>query len=373
MKHLFLLTTVFFCLPCAYAQTGTRHPAPEALLPDSLVDHVITQADTLSSSPSLNMLAKRLRLVEPLFSVDFEYKPLSEHRQRFADIVVDSTGAFIVADWRQRMLVRFDSTGAATSSFGGLQQRPLAFQEMGPLVLISNQTLYASDTRHTMVLAVSDTAFAQTGHINVQWPDDGCALGDSAVFFESARSQPIRLLNPAGEVSGTFGYRYPVGPSLVRHGLTASYIACSAASELIFQAPRYVPILRGYYPDGTLRWQSRLGSFTYGRIEEAKHKGQQGSLFYGMDNGYWEMVIGLTTVHKSYFLLQTERRYQSPESGPIQVEIHSYLFDATGAGVYLSDSLPVIHASAGDRLLAAIEGPEPRVTVFKMAPLSASN
>lgn len=79
------------------------------------------------------------------------------------------------------------------------------------------------------------------------------------------------------------------------------------------------------------------------------------ALGYFPRNHLFEAVYDVTTLHDSFFLVQSERSYQQTDDRQQDTELHSRLLGANGAGVYVGTMLPLISSAAGDRIVPAVD------------------
>lgn len=79
------------------------------------------------------------------------------------------------------------------------------------------------------------------------------------------------------------------------------------------------------------------------------------ALGYFPRNHLFEAVYGVTTLHDSFFLVQSERSYLQTDALQEHTELHSYLLDANGDGLYVGTMLPLISSAAGDHLVTAVD------------------
>lgn len=365
-----LLVLVLGTAGCERAvSAGTiRHPTAENVPTDTELADVVRverQADG-----ELQIAAERLanaRLVLTLGELEGAPSTVFGVIQ---DVEAHAPGRFAVLDARYHEVRIFDSAGAFVESFGREGRGPGEF--VAPQALESlgvDRFVVADRNAQVKVVERTDGTMQQRLTIPLQFtPEDLCVFGENMVVQGPGPEGTLHLYSAQGQHVRSVGEAYRSTNSLVRNQLSDGRAACATDAGIIVSMLRYLPYVRGYGADGTLRWTSRLADFHTIGIEEGREPDGRPYVTLDADEGEYDQVEGLHAFADGMVIVQIARHTpQSDSERRDHAELRTYVLSArTGKGAYAGYALPRILDVSGGRIYAAIHEPFPQVRVYEL-------
>lgn len=185
---------------------------------------------------------------------------------RIADIALDGTGDFYVLDSQYSEVRRFGSNGIFKSSFAKGGDGPNELRNPVTLDFVNDDLLVVGTGRGVKIFERADSTFELSRSVlagPIPPPEDLCVLG-SEIFVRSWRSEDetiIHVLDLEGNLLRSFGSGYQSGGQILRRQLSAGPIACVDDPPTVIAAYDGLPVVRGYAPDGRLRWITHFSDF----------------------------------------------------------------------------------------------------------------
>ncbi|MBW3630224.1 MAG: hypothetical protein KY464_13110 [Gemmatimonadetes bacterium] len=325
----------------------------------------------------LQAFAERLAKARLVLTVGKLEGPPSTVFGAVEDVDVHMPGRFAVLDSRYNEVRVFDQNGTFIESFGRPGRGPTEF--LAPEALESDgpdRFVVADRNAQVKVIERTPAGMQQRLTIPLQFtPEDLCVLGHDIVVQGPLPGGLLHLYSPDGRHQRTIGGGYQSTNALVRNQLSDGRAACSAKGQTIIAMLRYLPYVRGYGADGTLRWTSRLADFRTIKIEEGVEPDGQPYVLLGEGGGDYDQVEVLHALDDGLVIVQTARHTaQSGRERRDYAELHTYLLSAeTGKGVYVGNTVPRVLDVAGNRIYTGSSEPFPQVRVYEIAPAGASS
>lgn len=279
-------------------------------------------------------------------------------------------GRFAVLDSRYNEVRVFDSNGTFMESFGRPGRGPNEF--LAPEALESHGTdRFIVADRNAQVKVMERTATGMQQRVTIQLeftPEDLCVLANDIVVQGPTPGGMLHLYSTDGRHLRSLGDGYRSSNPLVSNQLSDGRAACATEAGTIVAMLRYLPYVRGYGADGTLRWTSRLADFRTIGIEEGVEPDGQPYVVVGAGAGEYDQVEVLHALEDGMVIVQTSRHTpQSDQERREHAELRTYVLSArTGKGVYVGNTLPRVLDVAGNRIYAATNDPFPHVRVYEL-------
>lgn len=293
------------------------------------------------------------------------------------DVDAPVPGRFAVLDSRYNEVRVFNSDGSLLESFGRAGRGPTEF--LSPEALESHGTdrfILADRDAQVKVIERTSAGMQQRLTIRLQFtPEDLCVLADDIVVQGSTQGGMLHLYSLTGQHLRSMGEGYRSTNPLVRNQLSDGRIACAAEASTIVVMLRYLPYVRGYRTDGTLRWTSRLADFRTINIEEGVEPNGQPYVLVGAGESEYDQVEVLHALDEGLVIVQTSRHTpQSNRERSEYAELRTYVLSAhTGKGVYVGNTLPRVFDVTGSRIYAATSNPFPQVRVYELPPAGGAS
>lgn len=156
-----------------------------------------------------------------------------------------------------------------------------------------------------------------------------------------------------------FGRPYLSDQDVAQAHLSNGPMACDESSDVVATMLAIEPYVYAYKSNGTLRWISKIDDFVSHHASHSVHisRRRQQIVFTRDYPVGSDMPIGIVRLQPATLLVQIARVITTAEGVPPQarLKLRSYIIDAkTGAGLYVSDTLPRVVA-AGPGLFYSLE------------------
>jgi hypothetical protein len=352
-----------------------RHPTPENIPAETDLADVVR----LESQPAgeLQPFAERLAKARLVLTLGQLEGAPSTVFGAVEDVDAHVPGRFAVLDSRYNEVRVFDSSGAFVESFGRPGRGPNEF--LAPEALESHgadRFIVADRNAQVKVMERTAAGMRQRVTIRLQFtPEDLCVLADNIVVQGPTPGGMLHLYSTDGRHLRSLGDGYRSANPLVSSQLSDGRAACATEAGAIVAMLRYLPYVRGYGTDGTLRWTSRLADFRTIGIEEGVEPDGQPYVVVGAGTGEYDEVEVLHALDEGLVIVQTARHTpQSDQERREHAELRTYVLSArTGKGVYVGNTLPRVLDVAGKRIYTATNDPFPQVRVYELPAAGAAS
>jgi hypothetical protein len=174
-----------------------------------------------------------------------------------------------------------------------------------------------------------------------------------------------RVALPGGQELGAFAWLYRTERPQPLARLSEAHVACAYGSAAgVIVLPEYLPEVRMYEPDGTLRWITRIADYRPWTVAETP----DGGLRIEIPVAGGHLAAGVTFLPPRFAIVQLDeytREAWIPDRKPAALQ--TYLLDvASGAGVYVGSELPRILDVDPPYFVAAVEDPFPQAVVYRI-------
>jgi hypothetical protein len=286
------------------------------------------------------------------------------------DVDAHVPGRFAVLDSRYNEVRVFDSNGTFVESFGRPGRGPNEFLAPEALESYGADRFIVAD-RNAQVKLIERRAAGMQQRLTIQLPftpEDLCVLANAIVVQGPTPGGMLHLYSHDGRHLRSLGDGYRSRNPLVSNQLSDGRAACATEAGTIVAMLRYLPYVRGYGADGTLRWTSRLADFRTIGIEEGVEPDGQPYVVVGAGPSEYDQVEVLRAFGEGLVIVQTARHTpQSDKERREHAELRTYVLSArTGKGVYVGNTLPRVLDVAGNRIYAATNDPFPQVLVYEL-------
>lgn len=284
------------------------------------------------------------------------------------DAALDSQGRMIVLDSRYNNLRLYDRTGRFISAAGRPGAGPGEFQSPAALALHGDTSVWVLDRRAARVshfrLQPDGFRFIRSFQVRVS-ADDLCAMGGSLYVYglSAEQNETIHRYTTTGKEAGAFGVVYTAPNPLVRGQLLMGRLTCAEADGLVLAMANFLPEIRAYAADGTLRWRAVLPDHQPIRMDEEPDGVRQGMPAHGRGYHY---AASLVAAAPGYAIMQ--RAHLTPTSlrSPYPfAQLDTYVLDTrTGRGEHAGNDLPLLAYVRDHQALSARADPFPRLTLL---------
>ncbi|MBW3570916.1 MAG: hypothetical protein KY467_07410 [Gemmatimonadetes bacterium] len=372
---LLLVVSTAGCERTAASAGKIRHPTAENILPDTELADVVR----LEGRPGgeLRSFAERLARARLVLTLGTLEGAPSSVFGAVEDVDAHAPGRFAVLDSRYNEIRVFDANGTFVESFGRPGRGPNEF--LAPEALESHgpdRFIVADRNAQVKVLERTRAGMQQSVTIQLQFtPEDLCVLGNQIVVQGPMSGRMLHLYSTDGEHLRSLGEGYRSANPLVGNQLSDGRAACATEAGTIVAMLRYLPYVRGYGADGTLRWTSRLADFRTIGIEEGVEDDGRPYVLIGAGAGEYDQVEVLHALDEGLVILQTARHTaESDRERREYAELRTYVLSArTGNGVYVGNTLPRVLDVAGRRIYTGTNDPFPQVRVYELPSADAAS
>ena len=344
-----------------------QHPVAESIPGADDVAHVISSAGPILDE-EVGALVDRLARSSEILSVGALEGDAYEMFGNIQDLAVDAEDNLYVLDARNAVVRVFDPQGTYVRDFGERGGGPGEFRAPNAIAIDAANRLLVADqarriTAFDLVRGNVDTTMALPGG-----PRDLCVSATRIYIHGVTVEQEgvLHAFDAAGTYLHSFGSGYQFGGLLAREGLSRGSLTCSRQTDDTMFLLRFLPVVRGYSPQGESKWVSRLSDFDPMRITEDANTQ---SLTYSGRDGISDVMHHATVIDGTgYVLVQVLRR--NPETVQQRreyAEMLTYVMSMeTGAGGYAGNELPPVYAIAAGRIYTAVNWPYPRIRIYEL-------
>lgn len=358
----------------AGAQAVVVHPNAENLKP-ILGERSVRRIASSSSSPELRRSVERLRasvLVDSIGTLD---GPVATVLGLIRDVSVAGDGTLLVLDRANRSVRAFDKTGNPLFVLGR--------NGAGPADLRTPVSAWGKSANQITVydasLGVKHFVRGRGGQFTVPkvvpislQASAACSVGNrifAAVQPWSSKPDSnftVSASDSTGRIIQRFGGGYRSESNLVRSSMSEGQIACASSGTVISSLVK-LPFIFGFRPDGSRAWTIRLEDFTIGRILQRQVDGRE---LVGLDPERPTTSITLQIREVLPGFAAVQLGLVTPEAIRARTfwsTIDTYLVDTrTGETAFVSDKLPLLGGSDGNRLYGFDNDPFPRILVYQL-------
>lgn len=270
-----------------------------------------------------------------------------------ADVALDREGKVYVLDRQYRQVRIFDSHGTFLEAFGSAGSGPNEFFDPTGIELMSMDRVAVSDRGAQLkVFAPTDNGYEHQATVPFPLVPEGLCSNSTRVFVAGWNATTNTIVHEvpvdSAHSSNSFGAGYRSDSWLVQDQFSDGRIACVGSPLRVVFAFEHLPVLRMYLANsGELAWTTRVGGYAQINITELVSSDRGSSVRFPAE-GVRDALANLADVSSRHVLLQYYRgEPASFREGTSQLSVRSYLIDAeTGHGALISDSLPLIAATA---------------------------
>ncbi|MCC6317126.1 MAG: hypothetical protein IT361_05480 [Gemmatimonadaceae bacterium] len=322
----------------------------------------------------LDAFARLLRAAKRVDSVGRLTGPVDEAIGMIMDVAVDSVGRTFVLDRAFSRIRIFDRSGKPSGFVGQSGAGPLDFRSPMEIWVNAGEVVVAD-----LALGLKRIRFDSRGQPQLHRviPPDGWAMCQSRGQVismgtgvrggdTSAAERLVRVRDSTGRVIRQFGAGYQARQALVRSVMNEGVVACTGGGDVVIALSR-LPFVRGFRPDGSEAWVTRLSDFRVGVSRERVN--ERGQLAIGVDpdnpDGSFtmrarELSAGIVCVQVGLMTLR------ALTAKTLWERIDTYLIDAaSGRSVFVASDLPTIGSVLGRRIYAFQNEPFPMVVILE--------
>ena len=349
----------------------TRHPTQlNDVLEQDIAHHITDTVDT-TAWPEARELLRRLPLAEhvtDLTSPANDKQPFGE----LSDIAVLSETQVAVSDRNLALMYIFEYS-PRTRGLALVETRHVP-SPMSLAPLPQAGVLAISDGQSAV--AVNETGESPAPSFPLaRKANSVCRLGDKLHFRTEAPSGTQSLFAQytlGGTLTREFGHVYLADKRYVQAILSAGPLACDESSQTLITMISVLPYVYAYRPDGIVKWISKLENFRSAKSTEQVYfsfpSGRSGTTFKSGEKSLGtDHPATLVNITPGVFLAQIGRMARDGDDTPSHERwiFRSYLINAaTGAGVYIGESVPPFMAATRSVLFGFRPEPVPVLSVY---------
>lgn len=269
------------------------------------------------------------------------------------------SGTVYVLDAMLNEVRSFTRAGHFVDRFGRQGQGPLEFHSPRGIASTNSGQLVVGMASALKFFSRSDTGYSLIRVRRVDGdmpaPADLCTLGNTVYVYSGNlldTDDVIFAIDSTGRGRGSFGQGYTSGSWLIRSTLSSGWIACVETPPTVVSAFKEGPLIRGFFPDGRLRWTAYVSNFRPLKWVE-EFRDDVGQTFGTDSSEPGDLVLSLTSIPHGAVLFQVARlgAFSQVRGGQPIERIDSYVLSvATGRGVLVGSDLPRILHADGERL-----------------------
>nr|WP_286668752.1 6-bladed beta-propeller [Fodinibius salicampi] len=291
------------------------------------------------------------------------------------DVAIDSHGHIFILPYQQKTIKVFSRKGSFISDIGKEGRGPGEFlyptaidtDQKGNLYVLDrteidvfkyseNQFTYSRPFEHGLSHIVDLCTFRESIFVSgytVRRPDS--ASGEERGGSVLNISNPIHQFNSTnGKPLNTFGKIYQSNSQwpVFSGRLSDTKLACNESTDTIVGVFTNFPFVRGYQPDGKIKWTSVVDDYRYKPIIEEGMKAKA-SIRYPSSKEPFNEITHFTSTNKKYVFLQIENRIAMPNKKrsklqedlkKIHPQINTFLIDGdTGEMTKFSNNIGHIY------------------------------
>jgi len=337
----------------------------------------LSRADSVSTNPELNFLARRLRQAIRVDSIGDVDGDEASVLGTIMEVVVDSSGRVGVLDMAFQQLRIFSAAGRPAFIVGQKGSGPMDFrfavaawvQSAGDFVVVDAvlgaKQLSLRDRQSARLVRVTPLGADATG---------ACGVGGSLVAYAPTTDPALTLTNTlhrydsTGRLVRSFGDGYRADSRLVTQMMSEGTVGC-APDGTVVAALSKLPFAQAFSEQGALRWTTRFSSFTIGRELEEVDDRKRRSIGIDPASPAHSYIRRIASIDRRFTAVQiTLATLKSLRARESWARLDTYLLDnATGVGVFVSDRLPMLSGRSGDRVVGFENDPFPRVIFLRLS------
>lgn len=371
LASVILILVLFACDDATMGSARIAHPTPENI-PDEAKKIARHWEGTRSVDESLRNFAIRLAGAEKAFTIGALRGERYKVFGLIEDIGVDHKGRFYVLDSRLNEVRIFGRQGRFLQSFGAPGPGPREFQNPEGIEVEPQGVVAVLDAGLPGVkfFKRADSTFVRTLTVRPKLGPEGFCVLDDRIYMRAWRPQNDKMIHvfarSSGEYIDSFGGAYVAGNWLVKEQLSAGLLACDQDAQMIVTMFDRFPIIRGYSPDGRLKWTSVLADWRQQEIESYTTPDGRPGISYSAAQEY-STAEALADAPGKYVVIQVARHDSASIADRREwKELHTYVISSqSGKGVYIGHSLPRIGAMSRAWIYAASNTPFPQVYIFQ--------
>ena len=288
----------------------------------------------------------------------------------------DADGNVYILDGMAEEVLVFDATGDFLHRVGGKGEGPEEFLNVRDLVRLPDGRLVVGQSgAPAKVLEPGPEGYAFAGPLVRDRATetlaiiDMCVLRDRLFAHSSNLARDELVIHEVSTVDGavlsSFADAYRARFASDRTDRSYGRIACGEPPTIVWGF-YYFPIVRAFWPDGTLLWAALIEDFAQGLV----YQNSLSSPTVHPRSSPTEYIVAAHALPPGFVVLQTVR-YEFRGTGEDRaweaVRRRTYLVDQeTGNGGLVSDSVPRIAWIGDSTYVAAWSFPYPRVEVRAM-------
>lgn len=349
----------------------TRHPTQlNDVLERDIAHHITDHIDT-TAWPEARELLRRLPFAEhviDLTSPPNDKQPFGE----LSDIAVLSETQVAVSDRNLGLMYIFEYL-PTTRGLTLVETRHVP-SPMSLAPLPQAGVLAISDGQSAVAVAENGESPAPSFPL-VRKAKSVCRLGDKLHFRTEVPSGTQSLFTQytlGGTLTREFGHVYLADKHYVQAMLSAGPLACDESSQTLITMISVLPYVYAYGPDGTVKWISKLDNFRSATSTEQVYfsfpSGRSRTTFKSGESSLGtDRPATLINMAPGVFMAQIARMVRVGDDTPAHERwiFRSYLINAaTGAGVYIGESVPLFMAATRSVLFGFRPEPVPVLSVY---------
>jgi hypothetical protein len=342
------------------------HPRAELVVrPAGVTLAPIVLGDTITG---LRALSRRGLPGTRLASYGAEDQPAEQVFSGIDDVVRDQVGRTFVMDDKASVVRIFDAQGQV-QVLGRHGRGPGEFADLRSIAIDSAGRLYTGEVAHRLQIFEPTAAGFRFGRA-IELPVSAlgmCFLGGRLFVHALTLGQPgtIYEIGGDGHILRSFGEIYQADDPIIPWQLSTLRIACDASTQTIVAGSRSIGDIRGYAPDGTLRWIAPVSGFRPIRLEQVTVGGRPGTSMSRTPEGEHH-ITSVTLLRGGLALVQVTLRTWGVNHAPDVVS--SLLVEtATGRGWSAGRVLPRVIATSDSAYVTGTDDPWPQVQVWRIA------
>ena len=353
------------CGACNSSDAADRiHPKPDLVVADLAPTAELSIADERPGSAASDSLLRFYGGDALEVTIGAMEAPLEEVFGEIAQVAFTGD-RIVILDSKAAEARIFDLEGELVEVIGRPGRGPGDFASPRTLAVDSGGRLYIGDlVRRVQVFRPGREGYElerviQTGVSPVSF----CLLGETIVVqgVNLGDSVTIRTYDLDGAPRAAFGRVYRSTSAIINYTLSQGLVGCDPVTNTIVFAPDAgIGEVRGYDPDGTLRWRTAITDYLPVTVIE-RADGYE----VGMPAGGHHFVASLVELDEGRTMIQLAFvTRDSQREGRRFAKLHTFVLEnRSGMAVARSDALGEVVAVADRRFAIADQLPYPRMAI----------